>query len=284
MIKINKKRILISLLVVFIIFIGTSLYIDNCTFEVSYLEVIDSELPKAFENTKIVQISDLHNKNFGNNNDILLEKIGEIKPDYIFLTGDLVSANDTDFTNFYMLAEQLAKNYPCYYIFGNHEIDLKNKVRKDFVDTLKGYNVTVLDNEKIELSKNGEKINLYGMWYNIKYYKDEEFKLDIMEKIMGKAEEGYNILLTHNPNDFEIYSKWGANLIFSGHVHGGMIRLPFVGGLISPDRTIFPKYDSGLYNYNNSKLIVSRGMSRGATGFRLFNRPELLVVTLIDAD
>ena len=69
-------------------------------------------------------------------------------------------------------------------------------------------------------------------------------------------------------------------LIFSGHVHGGMIRLPFIGGVISPNRTLFPEYDSGIYQYNGAKLVVSRGMSRGQTGIRVFNQPELVVLEL----
>ena len=98
---------------------------------------------------------------------------------------------------------------------------------------------------------------------------------------MNKAEnDSFNILLTHNPDDFKVYADWGADLIFSGHVHGGMLRLPYVGGVISPSRTLLPEYDAGIYEYDDSNLIVSRGLSRGATGIRIFNQPELVVVNL----
>ena len=131
-------------------------------------------------------------------------------------------------------------------------MDLTNQQRKDIYNTLRKYNVVVLDNEIKSLEKSGETINLYGMWYNPKYYIREDFELTHMEKLLTDAKDGFNILLTHNPDDFEVYAAWGADLTFSGHVHGGMVRLPFIGGLISPNRTLFPKYDAGIYEYNDA--------------------------------
>ncbi|SHH94836.1 metallophosphoesterase [Clostridium grantii] len=89
-----------------------------------------------------------------------------------------------------------------------------------------------------------------------------------------------NILLVHNPKYFEKYSNWGADLIFSGHVHGGIIRLPYLGGLLSPDRRFFPKYDNGVYENNGNKMIVSRGLGNSHLNLRINNKPELIVVTL----
>ncbi|MBO5142302.1 MAG: metallophosphoesterase [Clostridia bacterium] len=266
-------------MVVLIIFL-IRLYIDNNVLTTTYISFTDTELPENFSGTKILQISDLHNKSYGKNNEVLIKEIEKINPEYIFLTGDMVSNKDVDFTPFFNLVSILGNKYKCFYIIGNHEMDLTNRERNNICDTLKSYNVKVLDNEMVELVKNDEQINLYGMWYNPKFYIEEEFYLENMEKIMGNSKTGFNILLTHNPDDFEIYADWGADLIFSGHVHGGMVRLPIVGGVISPNRFLFPKYDAGLYKYNNSSLIVSRGLSRGTTGLRVFNQPELVVVTL----
>lgn len=275
----NKKRLMINMIAIFLIGFGIRLYIDNNVFEVTYINFEDSEIPQAFDDIKILHISDLHNKSYGNNNEGLLAKIKELSPNYIFLTGDMVSSRDTDFSNFFHFAYEIGKKYDCYYILGNHEMDLSNEDRKKIYETLESYHITVLDNEMVQLEKNGEIINIYGMWYNPKYYIKEEFSLENMQKILGNSLDGFNILLTHNPDDFKIYASWGADLTFSGHVHGGMIRLPFIGGLISPNRTLFPKYDAGFYEYGDSNLIVSRGMSRGATGIRVFNQPELVVVT-----
>lgn len=276
----NKNRLIINIIAVFLVVLTIRLYIDNNVFEVSKLIISDEEIPKSFDETIILHISDLHNKSYGTNNEILVNKIDEIKPDYIFLTGDMVSSRDTDFSIFYQFASKIGKKYKCYYILGNHELDLKNEERKNIYETLENYQITVLDNESIVLDKNGEQINLYGMWYNPKYYIREDFTKEKMIEIMEESEEGFNILLTHNPDDFEVYADWGADLIFSGHVHGGMIRLPFVGGVISPNRTLFPKYDAGIYEHQDSELVVSRGLSRGQTGIRLFNQPELLVIEL----
>lgn len=276
----NKKRILINIFAILIIAFMIRLYIDNNVFETSYLEIVDEEIPMNFNNTKILQISDLHNKSYGKNNEVLLSKIDEIAPDYIFLTGDMVSSRDTDFSVFYDFASKIGSKYDCYYILGNHELDLKNELRNNIYETLKSYKITVLDNEEIVLTRNNDQINLYGMWYNPKYYIREEFTEENMKKIMGETTDGFNILLTHNPDDFEIYADWGADLTFSGHVHGGMIRLPFIGGIISPNRTFFPKYDSGIYEYRDSKMVVSKGMSNGQTGIRVFNQPELVVLEL----
>lgn len=280
----NKRRLIINISVIFLMILAIRLYIDNNVFEVSSFVISNDEIPKSFNKTKILQVSDLHNKSFGKNNEVLLKKIDEIKPDYIFLTGDMVSSKDKDFSTFYNFAYEIGSKYNCYYILGNHELDLKNEDRKAIYETLEKYKITVLDNRQIEIIENGEVINLYGMWYNPKYYIREDFTEEKMENLMGDAKEEFNILLTHNPDDFEIYANWGADLIFSGHVHGGMIRLPFVGGIISPNRTLFPKYDAGIYEYGDSKLVVSRGMSRGQTGIRVLNQPELVVIELNTAE
>ena len=97
---------------------------------------------------------------------------------------------------------------------------------------------------------------------------------------MGDAPQGYNILLAHNPNYFPVYARWGADLTFSGHIHGGMIRLPLVGGLLSPETLLFPKYDGGSYQIDDKTMILSRGLGRGSMGLRLFNPPEIVTVIL----
>ena len=183
----NKKRLMINIAAIFLIAFGIRLYIDNNVFEVTYIRFEDSEIPQAFDGTKILHISDLHNKSYGNNNEGLLAKIKELSPNYIFLTGDMVSSRDTDFTNFFHFAYELGKRYDCYYILGNHEMDLSNEDRKKIYETLESYHITVLDNEMVQLEKNGEIINLYGMWYNPKYYIKEEFSLENMQKILGNS-------------------------------------------------------------------------------------------------
>ncbi len=279
--KAKKKRRFLNICFAGLLFLAIAFYIDNFTFRVTAYHFSDAKIPKAFDKVKIIQISDLHNQSYGKDNQNLLKKIDEIAPDYIFLTGDLVSAKDRDFTNFYTLAKAIGEKYDCYYILGNHEMDLPNNLRKEIYDTLVANSITVLDNDMVYLTRENEVVPLYGMWYNPKYYIHEDFTVERMEQLLGAKKDGFTILLTHNPDDFDsVYAPWGADLTFAGHVHGGMIRLPLVGGLISPNRKFFPQYDSGMYEERGKHMIVSKGLSSGKSGFRLFNQPELVVVTL----
>ena len=130
----NKKRLVLNILAVLTIIFIIRLYIDNNVYEVNYIDYVDSEIPNSFNETTILHISDLHNKSYGENNINLINEVNKISPDYIFLTGDMVSAEDTNFTNFYNFASAIGNEYPCYYILGNHEMDLSNANRKNIYD------------------------------------------------------------------------------------------------------------------------------------------------------
>ena len=275
-----KKRFWFNLSLICLVLLAIQLYVDNNVIEVSNYEVSFENLPKEFDETVLLHVSDLHSKLFGTDNEQLYEKIEEINPDYIMLTGDMVNASDTDFSVFYDFAEKVGAKYETYYIVGNHELALSQNDLADIITTITGFGVKVLDNETITLVRNGETINLHGMWYNSRYYFNEEFTIEVMNKIIGEENGGFDILLTHNPKSFEVYADWGAEVILTGHVHGGMVRLPYFGAIFSPERTLFPKYSEGVYSVENSHMVVSRGLGRGLTGFRLFNKPELAVIVL----
>ena len=283
----NKKVLVhISFIIIFTL-LGIRIYIDNETIGITKSEVYSDEIPDAFNNYKILQLSDLHSKEFGENNANLILKINEADPDIIVMTGDMVNAKDTDYTIFYNLVESIFQSYKMFFITGNHEQDIPNEKRKELFDYLEKHDVIVLNNEMVQLTKGNDIINLYGLWYNSKYYfsdgtNESILKEEIISKLIGEADKSeYNILLTHNPKHFKEYSKWGADLVFSGHVHGGMVRLPVVGALFSPERTFFPEYSEGIYEYENAKMVVSRGAGIGTKGFRLFNKPEINLITLV---
>lgn len=235
-------------------FFLVEVYIDSNLMQCSNFLIKDDKIPNKFNGFKILHLSDLHSKSFGNKNDKLIEKICEINPNIIVMTGDMVNCNDTNFDNFFELVKVLSKKYEIYYIVGNHEQNMKKVDKSVIIDFLESNGVKVLDNEKVEIKINDEKINLFGSWCNLKYYSaksedGEEYKFtkEVMEKIMENApinQEEYNILLAHNPNFIESYASWGADLTLSGHIHGGMVRIPFIGGVFSPDTMLFPKYDS----------------------------------------
>lgn len=262
------------------------IYIDNEIPKVSNVEIKSSKLPEVFDGYKIVQLSDLHSKSFGNNNEMLIDMIDKESPNIIVMTGDMVTANEKDFTVFYSLVKELTKKYRVYYVYGNHEGELSLKLKSEITAFLKENGVIVLDNDYISIEKNNEKINLYGLCYTQKYYSYKGGKKHIITENYIKNKLGtidknkYNILLTHNPLFFDAYSGYGFDLTLSGHVHGGLIRLPFIGGILSPERKFFPQYSAGVYEKGNSKLVVSRGLSRGTKGFRFFNRPDVVSITL----
>lgn len=262
------------------------IYIDNEIPKVSNVEIKSSKLPEVFDGYKIVQLSDLHSKSFGNNNEMLIDMIDKESPNIIVMTGDMVTANEKDFTVFYSLVKELTKKYRVYYVYGNHEGELSLKLKSEITAFLKENGVIVLDNDYISIEKNDEKINLYGLCYTQKYYSYKGGKKHIITENYIKNKLGtidknkYNILLTHNPLFFDAYSGYGFDLTLSGHVHGGLIRLPFIGGILSPERKFFPQYSAGVYEKGNSKLVVSRGLSRGTKGFRFFNRPDVVSITL----
>jgi len=288
--KVKRKNILI-VVILLVIIAAAKIYFDNNFLEVSQYTVKSNKIPTSFKDFKILQLSDLHSKNFGNRNNKLIKKVNSENPDIIVMTGDMVNTKDTDFEVFINLAEQISKRYDTYYIVGNHEQNLTDDKRKILIDKLNVIGIRVLDNEKVTITRGTESINLYGLWFALRYYKDlnNEYTKDVffgakqIQTVLGNLDiDSYNILLTHNPLYADTYSNWGADLTLSGHIHGGMIRIPFIGGLLSPERKFFPKYDAGKYQVNGKILIVNRGLGNGDFGIRVFNRPEISVITLSD--
>ena len=236
-------------------------------------------LPAGFDGCVIVQISDLHGAEFGENNRDLLQQVRAARPDYIFLTGDLQDQyRQTPQSYSINLGRALARIAPTYFVTGNHEWafpDVRGLKRG-----LKEAGVTVLTNEFVPLERNGDRILLAGI-DDPNGFADQKTPEALAEEI--RAVEGYPfwLLLAHRNNYFENeYSHLGADLVMSGHGHGGLIRLPFTDGLVSVERTLFPSYTAGFYEVNGEDLFVSRGLGNSGKTFRLFNRPELVILTL----
>mgnify|MGYP000848153785 CR=1 FL=1 len=288
-----KKRrktglVVCILLIVLLLFV---LYSNN-VITVSRYTAGSGNLPLTFDGYKIVQLTDWHSKQFGRDNERLVHKVRAEHPDIIVMTGDMVNSTDQTFDGLYRLAEKLVDIADVYYIVGNHEQMLSDQYYDAMLSTLESIGVHVLTNEKTTLSRSGEAINLYGLSYSLTYYSDKTkdyiadqpdlyyfSRADIVE-ILGEKDAGFTLLLTHNPVYFDTYTDWGADLTLCGHMHGGMIRLPFVGGIFSPEKTWFPTYEAGVFEQDGRRMIVGRGLGNGNFGFRLFNNPELVVLTL----
>ena len=234
---------------------------------------------KFGEGIRIAHISDLHKKHFGKDNSKLCEAVKREKPDLIFITGDLVSRTETDLTITEKTLKQLVEIAPVYMIFGNHEKDLAENVQAEFVRTAEKYGAYLLRNESICTEVKGRRLNICGLNEGLDVYKlNGSYRgLKVLEKsditaFLGERPEGEVLLMAHNPFFGEAYSQWGADYTFSGHVHGGLVRI-FGIPILSPERKAFPKISKGVYNFNGKKLLVSAGLGKP----RLFNPSEIII-------
>lgn len=238
---------------------------------------------------KVILLSDLHNKSFGENHRKLVEAVDRIRPDMILIAGDMYTAAKAQGAEKALsLIKALAGNYPVYYGNGNHEQKTAlypeeyGNVYQDFVQELKKLGVRHLVNEKAAVP--GIRLAVYGLELDREYYhKFQKKELDkgYLQRVLGRPDPSeYTILIAHNPDYFEDYAEWGADLIVSGHVHGGLMRLPFLGGVVSPAMRLFPKYDGGLFQTGKSTLVLSRGLGTHTLPIRIFNPGELVVIQL----
>ncbi|MEC5303541.1 metallophosphoesterase [Bacillus thuringiensis] len=276
--KIKRSILLIATLVGCSIF----LYLQNNLISITKVKITSSKIPSSFKGYKILQISDLHNKKFGDNQDVLIQKIKSIDPDIIAITGDLIDSKSYDAEVSMQLIREIVKKYPVYFVTGNHEqwSGKYNNLEKE----LKKYDVNVLRNEHVGIRKGEQEINLLG--------------IDDPEFVTGNRDEGniiideikkakiemqpdkYNVLLSHRPEFIKEYTNERLDLVLSGHAHGGQVRLPFIGGLVAPNQGVLPKYTAGLYVEQNTSMVVSRGLGNSIIPQRILNRPEIVVVQL----
>lgn len=279
----KRKKFLISFIVL-VILLGFAL-VQNSWLEVSYYTYESPEISQEFVGYRIVQISDLHNTSFGKENAKLLAKIQELEPDMVVLTGDLVDSNHTDIEVALIFAEKVAALYPTYYVTGNHEVWLEESDKQALSEGLEKAGVVCLADEFVEIERGDSKITLIGLndesLGGIKALVTDEINGETKQMTQNEGTGEIQILLAHEPQYIENYSKYGVNLVLSGHAHGGQFRLPFVGGgLVAPGQGLFPKYTEGLHVVNETTMIISRGLGNSIIPVRVFNRPEIVCVEL----
>ena len=279
------KDIVIAAVVLLVIFFIWIAVLDTNRFTLSKYVYADSRIKKDF---RAVVLADLHNKSYGKDNKQLSEAIDSLSPDMILIAGDMVNGRareNVDGTVRFL--ESLAKKYPVYYENGNHEmrLDLYRDRFGDkydrYCESLKEAGVNQLVNERITLDEYG--VTVIGSEMNKKHYKRMGIvpmeKGELLETVGAPDSENLNILLAHNPDFFEDYAEYGAEVVFSGHVHGGIVRVPFINkGVLSPNVSFFPKYTQGEYKKGNTTMIVSRGLGAHTIPFRMFNPGDLVVV------
>lgn len=284
-----KRKIFVTIVVVFCFAFFAEAYWSSTHIEVTGYEIANEKIPKEFDGFKIVQLTDFHDKKFCDNAISFTNIIKAQEPDIIVMTGDMVTDVDKDFSPFFNLCWQLKGICPIYFVEGNHEKCLWYYGVTVFLPKVEEYGVKILRNETIPIIRNGSQINLVGYDLDVKHYHGDgnpakDIEKGEMNQLLGTADKSkFNIMLAHSPSFFDDYVEWGADLILTGHFHGGLIRLPGLGGLLSPDRAFLPKYDGGAFYQGKSEMIVGRGIGNSNKIPRMFNNPEIVAITLKSA-
>lgn len=239
----------------------------------------------------IAFLSDLHDSDFGNQNQDILKAIDEMQPNAVMFGGDMVTScmeRKYDYESTLQLIEKIAKKYPVYYGMGNHEERFRRRPEDfpgkyvDLTSRLKKMGAPLMVNEMKQIKDAG--IDVYGLDLPHKYYHrftTRHIEEDYLKRIFGEPDRNHvSILLAHNPEHFKQYAKWGCDFVLSGHVHGGIMSIPFLGGLISPAMKIFPKYDAGEFREGTATMILSRGIGSHTVPIRVFNKAEIIKIVL----
>lgn len=279
-------KILLLLIILICIMIAAIVVYDVHRFVVRKYTLTGKKLKKSY---RFVMLSDLHGKSFGKDNEKLLHRIFELDPDGIFIAGDMITAKPgKNFDTAAAFVRKLAERYPVYYGSGNHEYRMEiypekyKDMSEKYENAIRHPNLIRLKNGKFLLEE--ENILIYGVEIDREYYKKfhaPEMEEGYLEQKLGKPEkEHYTILIAHNPAYFPAYAKYGVDLVLSGHVHGGIARLPVLGGVISPTLRLFPKYDGGMFREGTTTMILGRGLGTHTLPIRFLNPGEIIEITI----
>ena len=282
MMKTKKKFIVLAAIVAILILLIIWIAYGNTDLEIYKYNVKSEDIPSEFDNFRIVQISDLHNAEFGENNEKLLLMLKQADADIIAITGDMIDSRNTDIDVAISFAQKAVNIAPVYYVNGNHESRVLGEYEK-LKQGLTDAGVNILENSSADITIGDEAITLIGI-------NDPTFRMDIVDDTMEQNiahqllnvipdNDNYKVLLAHRPEYFDVYAG-NVDLVLSGHAHGGQFRIPFIGGLVAPGQGFFPEYYEGSHIKENTEMIVSRGIGNSIIPFRINNKPEIIVAEL----
>ena len=299
----RRKRLWIAAIV--LIVLAVCIWTGNNRLSVSRYEIGIADLDPAFDGLRVVQISDLHGKFFGKDQGRLAKKVARLAPDIILCTGDMVDSRRYREAPVYALIGKLVDIAPVYMTSGNHEWWTAGGYQR-MIPRLERLGAHVLENEKAYIERGGDMLKIIGLTDpdgpKAKAYYDDllgaeanpgeplkeatsgetargEYIEAMLPTLMGDKKEPV-LLLAHRPEYFPLYVQSGADVVFSGHAHGGQIRIPFVGGMVAPGQGFFPRYDGGVYREGDTSMVVSRGLGNSLFPVRVFNPPDVVLVTL----
>lgn len=283
----RKFKFGLTAIVILLMFGMFVLYISKYGLTTSHYEVTTDKIMSPI---RIVQLTDLHNSTFGNNNQQLLSEVSKQSPDLIVLTGDVLNSDEENISIAVHLIEKLTTIASVYVSYGNHEKDYEVLWGTDLKKAFEQAGAHVLEFSYEDIEINGQWLRLgglYGYCTPAKYLKTKEANPEecaFLEEF--QSTESYSILLTHMPFAWIVndgISEWKIDCVFTGHDHGGLIRIPLIGGLYAPDQGWFPGKDCGLY-YSKDKekvMVLSRGLGKSRKIPRFNNVPEIVVVDIL---
>ena len=275
--KVELSDYMKKLLKIIIVFCSIYLFfiLNNEWLKITSYEYTSDRIPTSFDGYKIVQVSDLHDAELGKNHSNLIRKVASTEPNIIVVTGDVIDSRRYDLEKSLSAIKQLVEIAPVYYVLGNHEVATNEM---DYIyEQLELLGVHTLKNEYELIKLNGEEVALVGV-------EDPLMGMPVNTMVQtatrGIDSSTFTILLSHRPEKFDTYVEQSLDLVFTGHAHGGQIRFPFIDGLVAPSQGWFPKYTAGLYEAEDTTMVVNRGIGNSLFPLRIFNRPEIIEVTL----
>lgn len=249
----------------------------NCSLQTTETALVSPALPPAFDGLRIVELADLHGRVFGRGSRRLLAAVRRAEPDLICIDGDLFDEH-TDLAMLPPLLRGLCAIAPVYYVTGNHEWRVPGL--RGILAQMRACGVTVLQDDWRVLRR-GEDALIVAGTDDPCGPAERKTPAELIADIRAETgEAAFLLLLTHRNDQLPQWSALGVQAVLAGHCHGGVVRLPFVGGLFGTDRRLFPAWDAGLYRQGETALYVSRGLGYTNVHFRLFNRPEVAVIVL----
>lgn len=278
----KRRKILLCVFAALFVFVCAELVRSNNYIKTESFSYKSSDVPKGFDGAKIVQVSDYHNHG-GSYDERLLEKIQAQHPDYIFLTGDIADALRTDIGKANSFLDKVSEIADCYLVWGNHDHDIGDSACQQMADCCEENGITILENEYAVIERGGDKMLVVGT---------DDTLSDSYDDMLASLPKDISLTLWlhHYPEDFKYIvnsSKQAgvqADLLFTGHAHGGLVGLPFGRfGLYAPGQSFFPEYTSGEYFYSGSEMLLSRGVGNSGWTKRFFD-PYHLVVCELECD
>lgn len=266
--KLLKIGLLIGAIYIF-------LQVNNQWIVTTELTYESEKVPAGFDGYRITQITDLHDAQFGENQERLVQKVAATEPDVIFITGDVIDSRRYDLERSMQAVRQLVDIADVYYVLGNHEVAL-NKMDEIYA-TLTEAGVHVLANDAVVIERGGDELAIVGIEDPLMGWPVSDMLDVALENVEADT---FTLLLSHRPEQFDSYVAQQMDVVFTGHAHGGQVRLPFIGGLAAPTQGILPKYTAGVFEEDETYMIINRGLGNSIFPYRIFNLPEIIVLQL----